>query len=185
MFEAEREAFKAVIKLPRPTMVETLEMASLYAAQAVACVLVLKFSFRHFGWPAEVWAIISSILALQPGWSQSVVTSVIRIIATTVGAGVALMVSWIHFHAELQLISALVIVVFVCELLRLDTALRTACVAAIIVLTVSPDHVFTSGKDRFFATILGCLLALLVQLATDLAWAAVKPKAVPIVPMKS
>jgi len=185
MFEAEREAFRAVIKLPRPTMLETLEMAALYAAQAVVCVLLLKFLFQHFGWPAEIWAIISSILALQPGWSQSVVTSVIRIIATTVGAGVALSVSFIHLHPELQLIVSLVIVVFVCELLRLDTALRTACVAVIIVLTVNPEHVLTTGKDRFFATILGCLMALLVQLVTDLVWAAVKPKRVPIVPVKS
>jgi uncharacterized membrane protein YgaE (UPF0421/DUF939 family) len=185
MFEAEREAFKAVIKMPRPTVLETLELAALYAAQAVVCVVLLKLLFGHFGWQAEIWALISSILALQPGWSQSVVTSVIRIIATTVGAGVALMVSWIHFQPEFQLIVSLVIVVFVCELLRLDTALRTACVAVIIVLSANVGHVLTSGTQRFLATIIGCLMALLVQLVTDVVWAAVKPKRAMIVPMKS
>jgi uncharacterized membrane protein YccC len=185
MFEAEREAFKAVIKLPRPTMLETLELAALYAGQAVVCVLLLDWVYGHFGWSAAFWAVISAILALQPGWSQSVVTSVIRIIATLVGAGVALLVSWVHFHPELQLIVALVIVVFVCELLRLDTALRTACVSVVIVLTVNAGHILSTGEERFFATIIGCFSALLVQLVTDLVWNAVKPKRVPIVPIKS
>jgi uncharacterized membrane protein YgaE (UPF0421/DUF939 family) len=160
-------------------------LAALYAAQAVVCVLLLKVLFSHFHWPAQIWATISAVLALQPGWSQSVVTSVIRIIATTVGAGVALMVSRIHFHPELQLIVSLVIVVFVCELLRLDTALRTACVAVIIVLTANAGSIVNTGKDRFFATMVGCLMALLVQLVTDLAWNAVKPKRAAIVPIKS
>ena len=185
MLEIHKDAFRAVLKLPRPTMRETLELASLYSAQAVVCVVVLKLLFARFGLPAVFWAIISSILALQPGWSQSVVTSVIRIVATLVGAGVALTVSKVHFAPELQLIVSLVIVVFICELLRLDLALRTACVTVVIVLSLNEGHVSSTAADRCLATILGCLMALLVQFITDLVWAVVRPRQGKIEPMKS
>jgi hypothetical protein len=69
-------------------------------------------------------------------------------------------------------------------LLRLDTALRTACVAVVIVLTLSEGHVLTTAEDRCFATIAGCLMALMVQLITDIIWARVG-KRQKIVPMKS
>ncbi len=185
MFEAEREAFRMVLKLPRPTMKQTLELAALYAAQAVICVVLLKMLFCRFVWPGSIWAFISAILALQPGWSQSVVTSVIRIVATVVGATVALLMSKAPIPPVFQLIAALVVVVFVCELLRLDIALRTACVSAVIVLTLSEGHVLTTAQDRSFATIAGCLMALLVQLVTDIIWTRVAGKRVEIVPLKS
>ncbi len=185
MFNAERKAFLAVLKLPRPTMRETMEFAALYAAQAVVSVLLLKLLFGSLHLRAVIWAIISAILALQPGWSQSVVTSVIRILATTVGASVALAVSMVPVRTELQLVFSLVVVVFVCELLRLDLALRTACVAAVIVLTQGEGHILSTGFDRFFATITGCLMALIIQLITDFVIARIRGKHVPVELLKS
>ncbi len=168
MFQSERTALKAILKRPRLTLRETLLLAALYAAQAVVCVVLLKLLFGRFGQEGVLWANISAVLALQPGFSQSVVTSVIRILATVVGAGVALLVHRIPIAPELQLITALVLATFVCELLWLDTALRTACVAVIIVLSLSERHVLTTAEDRCVATIAGCLMALVVQMLTGL-----------------
>jgi uncharacterized membrane protein YgaE (UPF0421/DUF939 family) len=170
MFEHEREVLRATLKLSQPTFRQTLLVAALYAAQAVVCVVLLKQLYEWQHWPAVIWAMVSTILALQPGLSQSVVTSIIRILANTVGAGVALIVSKLPLHPEIQLVLSLVIVVFVCEGLRLSLALRTACVAVIIVLTVSEGHVLVSGAERFTATVIGCMMALLVQLLTDVVW---------------
>jgi uncharacterized membrane protein YgaE (UPF0421/DUF939 family) len=170
MFQHEIEALRATLKLSRPTFRQTMLVAALYAGQAVICIVLLKqlYVWRH--WPAVTWAMISTILALQPGISQSVVTSVIRIAANTVGASVALAVSRMSLQPEFQLILSLIIVVFACESLRLSLALRTACVAVIIVLTVNEGHVLTTGTQRFTATVMGCLMALLVQLLTDVIW---------------
>jgi uncharacterized membrane protein YgaE (UPF0421/DUF939 family) len=185
MFKAEIDSLRATFKMSRPTLRESMLVAGLYAAQAVVCVVILKWLYAHEHWNAVLWAMISAVLALQPGLSQSVVTSIIRITANTVGASVALGVSRIHFKPELQLIAALVTVVFVCELLRLETALRTACVAAIIVLTTSEGHYLSSGTERFTATVMGCLMALLVQLITDTILKKWRRKQTPIVAMKS
>jgi hypothetical protein len=185
MFQAEFDALRATLKLSRPTLRETVMVAALYAAQAVVCVVILRRLYTHEHWKAVLWAMISAILALQPGLSQSVVTSLIRIAANTVGAGVALGASRVPIRPELQLICALVVVVFTCGLLRLELALRTACVAAMIVLTSSEGHVLSSGTDRFTATVVGCLMALLVQLATDAIRKTLPGKPQPIEPVKS
>jgi uncharacterized membrane protein YgaE (UPF0421/DUF939 family) len=185
MFKAEIDALRATFRLSRPTLRETLMVAGLYAAQATVCVVSLKWLYSQQHWAGTLWAMISAILALQPGLSQSVVTSVIRIAANTVGAGVALAASNIPLQPELQLILALVIVVFACELLRLELALRTACVAALIVLTTSEGHVLTSGTERFTATVVGCLTALLVQLMTDSIRKTLPGRSEPIEAVKS
>jgi uncharacterized membrane protein YgaE (UPF0421/DUF939 family) len=175
MFEAEKKALKETLKLSRPTLRETMLVAALYATQAIICVVLLEWIYRWWHWQAVLWAIIAAILALQPGLSQSVVTSIIRIAANTVGAGVALGAAHVHVPTELQLILSLVIIVFTCELLRLNLALRTACVAAVIVLTANGGHVRTSAMERFSATIAGCLMALLVQMLTDVVLKKVLP----------
>jgi uncharacterized membrane protein YgaE (UPF0421/DUF939 family) len=172
MFDVEKKALKETLKLSRPTLRETMLVAALYATQAIICVVLLEWIYSRWHWLGGLWAIIAAILALQPGLSQSVVTSIIRIAANTVGAGVALGVAHVrvvvlHRSVELQLILSLVIIVFTCELLRLNLALRTACVAAVIVLTANDGHVGTSAMERFSATIGGCLMALVVQVISD------------------
>ncbi len=177
MFKAEIKGLKATLKLSQPTLRETMLVAALYATQAILCVIIIEYIYAREHWLGVLWAVIAAILALQPGLSQSVVTSVIRIAANTVGAGVALLVSRLHIHhTELELIISLVIIVFSCELLRLNLALRTACVAAVIVLTSNDGQVRTSAVERFSATIAGCLMALVVQVCTDAVLKKLRPR---------
>lgn len=175
MFEAEKKKLKETLKLSRPTLRETMLVAALYAVQAVVCIVILHWLYDWRDWHGVLWAMVAAIMALQPGLSQSVVTSFIRITANTVGAGVALGVAQLHVREEWQLIISLPIIVFSCELLRLNLALRTACVAAVIVLTTSEGHVQTSALERFTATIVGCLMALVVQACTDAVLKKVLP----------
>jgi uncharacterized membrane protein YgaE (UPF0421/DUF939 family) len=173
MFDAERDALRSTFKLSRPTVAATLAVAALYTAQVTVCVLLLSWGYHRTRFEGGTWAVVSAVLALQPGLQQSVVTSVVRVLANTVGAGVGLAVGELLGTGEWQLILAIAIVVPTCELLRLNLALRTACVAAIIVLTVGGGlgghaHVVSTGAERFAATVAGCGMALLVQLATDL-----------------
>ena len=174
MFTAERAAFRRTFVLSRPTVRQTLAVAALYTAQAAGCVVLLTWAYGHTARGGLVWADISAVLALQPGLHQSIVTSVVRVLANTVGATVGLLVGAWRPTGKWPLILAIAITVPVCELLRLGLAGRTACVAAIIVLTVGGGmgaghpHLVTTGAERFAATVAGCGSALLVQLATDL-----------------
>ena len=169
MLESHREALKEIFKLPRPTIRETVIFSALYIAQAVVCILALKGLYAATGWLGGIWAIISAVLALQPGTRQSLATSILRILANTVGAGVAYLVGRFLGDGLWQLLTAIGLVVIVCESLRLDPALRTACVAVIIVLTANNGHVATSSLERFSSVLIGCGMALAVQVVTDIA----------------
>jgi uncharacterized membrane protein YgaE (UPF0421/DUF939 family) len=167
MFKTERAALKEAFKAQPRTARQSLAVAGLYAAQATVCVVLLEQIYVTTTFKGVNWAIIASILALQPGYQQSFATSIVRILANTVGASVALVIGRSFGTSELNIIIAIVIVVVTCEMLRLEAALRTACVAVIIVLTVDPTHVTSTGEERFSATIAGCAAALVVQVATD------------------
>jgi len=168
MLETHREALRQVFKRSRPTVRETAIFAALYIAQAVVCILALKGLYAAIGWLGVLWAMISAVLALQPGIAQSLATSVVRILANTVGAVVGYLVGRSLGNGLWQLLTALAVVVVVCEAARLDLALRTACVAVIIVLTTNDGRVGTSSFERFSAVLIGCGMAMLVQILTDL-----------------
>jgi uncharacterized membrane protein YgaE (UPF0421/DUF939 family) len=189
MFKAELESLRLLFKSRRPSLRETLQVAALYSVQAAVCILLLEWGYSLGHFEGSIWAVISAILALQPGFGQSVVTSVLRILANTVGAFVALIIGNVPGLGppEMRLILAIVIVVFTCELIRLDQAVRTACVAVIIVLTIGGETHFliSSGEERFFATIVGCGLAMIVQLVTDMIRERLKGQKRVIEPMRS
>ena len=176
MWEAERAAFRTTFVLSRPTLRATMAVAAVYALQATGCVVALYWGYDRTGYPGVTWAVVSAILALQPGLHQSVVTSVVRVLANTVGAGVALAVG--HVGGRLgpvagtvpaQVAVSIAVVVFACELLRLGQALRTACVAAVIVLSANHmGQLSSSAEERFAATVIGCGTALAAQVVTDL-----------------
>jgi len=168
MLESHREALRQIFKLPRPTARETAIFAALYIAQAIVCILALKALYWWIGWLGVLWAMISAVLALQPGTAQSLATSVLRILANTVGAAVGYLVGRYLGDGLWQLLAAITLVVIVCESLRLDPALRTACVAVVIVLTTNAGHVGTSSFERFSAVLIGCGIAMTVQIITDI-----------------
>jgi uncharacterized membrane protein YgaE (UPF0421/DUF939 family) len=72
-------------------------------------------------------------------------------------------------HGPVAVAVALVVVILLCELLRLDMGLRSAC-ASLLIVTLSPDpSLLHRGELRAVAVIVGCGIALLLQLA--LYWA--------------
>jgi len=168
MLESHREALRQIFKLPRPTIRETAIFSALYIVQAIVCILALKALYSWLGWLGVLWAMISAVLALQPGTAQSLATSVVRILANTVGAVVGYLVGRYLGDGLWQLLVAITVVVIVCESLRLDPALRTACVAVIIVLTANDGHFRASSFERFSAVVMGCLMAMSVQIVTDI-----------------
>jgi uncharacterized membrane protein YgaE (UPF0421/DUF939 family) len=165
MFESERQAIAQVFKLPRPTLRESLLLAAIYAAQAVLCTLLLTIGYTLEKAPGMGWAIISAILVLQPGITASLAASVARICANVVGAVVALGIEQFFGVGTWQLLAAILIIVFLCELLRLDMGLRAACVSAIIIMTFRESRIVMTGVDRAVSVIIGSALAVVVQIA--------------------
>jgi uncharacterized membrane protein YgaE (UPF0421/DUF939 family) len=167
MFELERQAIREVFKLPRATMRESMILGAIYAAQAVTCAALLTLGYQRANAPGLGWAIISAVIVLQPGIQASLATSITRICANVVGATVAMAVERWAGGGTWQLLIAIVIIVFICEALRLDMGLRAACVSAVIVMLFNDGRIVMTSIERSIAVMIGSVLAVFVQLA---AW---------------
>jgi uncharacterized membrane protein YgaE (UPF0421/DUF939 family) len=165
MFEPERQAIRQIFKLPRATMRECMILAAIYAAQAMICAALLTVVYRSAGKQGLGWAIISAILVLQPGIQASLAASISRILANVVGAIVAVLVERWFGGGLWQLLIAIPIIVFICEILRLDMGLRAACVSAVIVMMFNEGRIVTTSVERSVAVMAGSTLAVIVQLA--------------------
>lgn len=156
------------IQSPRERKSQDFALAILFAGQVIVCAVLLHSGYYLFRAQGVYWAIISAILVLQPGFAQSVNASVTRIAANLIGALIGLVIGYSLGTGSWQVVSAMVIVIFICEPLRLDFGLRTACVSAIIVMTAhGSESVLTNSIERFLAVVVGCGLALVVQLLAD------------------
>jgi hypothetical protein len=145
-----------------------LALATLFSAQVLICAGVLHAGYHLAGANDVYWAIISAILVLQPGLLQSANASVTRIAANMIGAVTGLTISYALGTDGWHVAIALVVVIFICEPLRLDFGLRTACVSAIIVMTAhGGESVLLNGVERCLAVVIGCSLAMVVQLLAE------------------
>ncbi len=145
-------------------MGQSLLLASIYAAQAIICTALLVWGYEFAGAPGMGWAIISAILVLQPGLDASLAASISRICANIVGATVALLVEHYFGVGTVQLLAAIPVIVFLCEILHLDMGLRAACVSVIIVMTFRDQRIVLTSVDRAISVIIGSALAVIVQI---------------------
>jgi uncharacterized membrane protein YgaE (UPF0421/DUF939 family) len=163
----ESRAILRLIRSDRKTTRQSLQVASLFALQAIlsSSLLIAGYTLAHAH--ALTWAIVSAVLVIQPGIEQSLAASAVRIAANLVGGLIGLAVGQFLGLGYPQLLLALALTVFASEFLRIDLGLRTACVATIIVMTSLDGHVTTSALERLSAVLIGCLTAVGVQLLAE------------------
>jgi uncharacterized membrane protein YgaE (UPF0421/DUF939 family) len=141
------------------------QMAAIYAVQMVVCSVILLAGYHAAGAPSVQWAIVSVAVVLQPGLKESMGASLSRIWANLIGAGVGLVVGLALGDSAWQFLLAVVIVIFVCQRLKLEQSLRSACVAVTIVMLTYQGRLVSSSLERTISVIVGSGLALLVQYA--------------------
>ncbi len=163
----ERLAILRLIQVDRPNNRQSLQTAALYAAQVVLASALLMEGYHVYGSPAGLWAVISAALVVQPAMEQSIAASAVRIAANTVGGAAGMLVGYLLGDGIWQFLLALVLVVFICNLLKLDLGLRTTCVSVAVIMIRSQGHVVTTSRERLVAVVIGCVTALLVQLLAE------------------
>jgi uncharacterized membrane protein YgaE (UPF0421/DUF939 family) len=142
--------------------------AAVFAAEAVVCVLAALKLYERMGSAGGLWAAVSAVLVLQPGVQQSLAASVVRVIANLLGAGTGVVVSLIFPHGTAAVCVSLAVLILLCEWLRLDLGLRSAC-ASLLIVTLSPDpELLHRGVERAVAVLVGCGIALTLQFALQL-----------------
>ncbi|MGN6507184.1 MAG: FUSC family protein [Tepidisphaeraceae bacterium] len=155
----------SVIAAPRRTTRQSLLAAAYFAAQLASASAILCLGYHWSRAPGAAWAIVSAVLILYPGITQSFSAALLRIAANLLGSIIGFGIGYFFGTNIPEVILALVVVVFVGELLRMDLALRTACVAAVIVMTANDHNIRLSTIERLTAVCAGCLSGLLIQVS--------------------
>lgn len=158
---------RSVVAVPRRTTRQSLLAATFFATQIGAAAGGISLAYAAAEKSAGMtWAMVSAILVLYPGITQSLSAALLRIAANLLGAGIGFAVGYVTGTNAIEIIVALVITIFVGELLRMDLALRTACVATVIVMSAHDHNLTLSVVERLTAVLVGCGAALAVQTAS-------------------
>ena len=156
----------ALAQAKRPNTRQSWLLALIAAGQAAVSALILILGYRFAGRHEVLWAVVSAVLVVQPGFRQSLAASVTRMIANLIGAFTGLAVGLLVKDPTTAVIIALIIVFLLCELWRLDLGVRPACASVIIVMMVGEGPIWDSSIHRVIAVAIGCSIAILVQLLT-------------------
>ena len=156
---------RSIINAPRRTPAQSLVAATFFAVQLGLAAAGVSAVYAHFQLAGVTWAIVSAILVLYPGITQSMSAAFLRIAANLTGSLIGFGVGSLVGTNTAEIVLALAVTIYVGELLRMDLALRTACVATVIVMSANDHNLTLTVFERLSAVALGCGAALLVQIA--------------------
>ncbi|MDB5326491.1 MAG: Fusaric acid resistance protein-like, partial [Phycisphaerales bacterium] len=156
---------RSVISAPRRSTAQSLLAATFFAIQLGVAAAGVSIVYERFDQPGVTWAIVSAILVLYPGITQSLSAAFLRIAANLMGSAIGFGVGSLTGTHTAEIVLALAITIYVGELLRMDLALRTACVATVIVMSANDHNLTLTVFERLTAVAMGCGAALVVQLA--------------------
>lgn len=173
-----------ILAEPRP-LSTSLSRATWFSVSAAICCALIYLVYARFHAATVGWAVISSILCLIPDVKQSVATALARVSANVIGAIIGLIVAKLVGDGSAAIILAVILVAYICHVLRLDLGLRTACVGVVIVMTTNPSDVTHSSFTRFAAVIVGCAVGVSVQMLVLVLQRSTRRAALPLPAMIS
>ncbi|RYE24012.1 MAG: FUSC family protein [Sphingobacteriaceae bacterium] len=134
----------------------------LYVAKCLIGAIIGFFIFRAYP-EGGAWSLVSILLVLSPEGKDAINLAEVRIKANLVGAGTGLLLFFLHPPALVMICLGVVIVLIVCELLKLQVATRSALASVIIIcIHESGKYFYQVALERAAGVILGCLIALLI-----------------------
>lgn len=112
------------------------------------------------------WTLLSIMLVISPEGKDSPRLTAERVKANLVGAFSGIVVMFIPSSVFLKTMTGIVVATVLCYIFKLLNVSRTAIVALIIILIERPDDSFKASIERFISVLLGCVIGLLVVIAT-------------------
>jgi uncharacterized membrane protein YgaE (UPF0421/DUF939 family) len=129
--------------------------------EAIACTYLLFYGFKAFGKQDAIWALVSAVIVLRPGFEDSLRASQVRIAANLVGGAVGLAAGLTLGMGAGPIALALFIVILVCYWKPLQPGVRSAC-AGVVIVMMHEGSVRQSAFGRFSAVVIGCLAAMAI-----------------------
>lgn len=134
----------------------------LYVAKCLIGTIIGFLIYRAYP-EGGAWSLVSILLVLSPEGKDAVTLAEVRIKANLVGAGTGLLLFFIHPPALIMICLGVIIVLVICEFLKLQVATRSALASVIIIcIHQSGQYFYQVALERAAGVIGGCLIALLI-----------------------
>ncbi len=134
----------------------------LYVLKCLIGAAVGFFIYRAFP-EGGAWTLVSILLVLSPEGKDAINLAEVRIKANLVGAGTGLLLFFIHPPAFIMICLGVIIVLVICELLKLQVATRSALASVVIIcIHESGKYFYQVALERAGGVVGGCLIALLI-----------------------
>ncbi|HEY9577410.1 MAG TPA: aromatic acid exporter family protein, partial [Pseudobacillus sp.] len=128
-----------------------------------AAVFITALICEALGWP-PVFAVITAIVTIEPTAAASIQKGLIRFPASIIGAGYAMLFTYLFGHSALTFTLAAVLTIFTCSKLKLDAGLLVATLSAIAMIEVTEAHFAHAFLTRLGTTSIGLIVSTLVNL---------------------
>ena len=144
-------------------MNERVKSLLIYAAKCTTGTLVV-FSIANLIHYTDIgWCLISVMLVLSADGKDSVTLAITRIKANILGGGIGLLCLLISPSNMFTISLGLSATLSLCYLFKLDTGIRSALAATIIImLHQEGNHLWNSAAERIIAVLAGCSIALAI-----------------------
>jgi len=134
----------------------------LYVLKCLIGAAIGFFIYRAFP-EGGAWSMVSILLVLSPEGKDAINLAEVRIKANLVGAGTGLVLFFLHPPAFFMICLGIIIVVIVCELLKLKVATRSALASVVIIcIHETGKYFYQVAIERAAGVVGGCLIALLI-----------------------
>ncbi|UAT31636.1 FUSC family protein [Bacillus badius] len=126
-------------------------------------VFVTALVCQALGWP-PVFAVITAIVTIEPTAAASIQKGLVRFPASIIGAGYAMLFTYLFGHSPLTFTLAAMLTIFTCSKLKLDDGLLVATLSAIAMIEVTEAHFAQAFFTRLGTTSIGLIVSTLVNL---------------------
>ncbi|MGG0822881.1 aromatic acid exporter family protein [Paenibacillus turicensis] len=129
---------------------------AIFITVMISALLKLEYPF---------YAAIATIISMENSVTNSYTAGRNRMMGTCVGAGIGLIFAWIKPHDALFCAIGIVIVIYICNLLKWNKSISIASIVFLaIMLNLKPgESSFYYGINRIFDTLIGVSVAVLVN----------------------
>jgi len=144
-------------------MNDRIKSLLIYAAKVATGTIIVYSGSLILHYKDIAWCLISVMLVLSPDGRESVPLALTRIKANIVGACSGMLCLFICQTNMWMMTTALVVTVSFCYLFKLDSGIRSALAATIILmLHEEGKHIWDTAIERVIAVLAGCVLGLLI-----------------------
>jgi len=144
-------------------MTERLKSLLIYAAKVATGTIIVYTGSLLLHYKDIAWCLISVMLVMSPDGRESVPLSVTRIKANVVGACSGMLCLWIAPIDMWMMAFALITTLSFCYLFKLDSGIRSALAATIILMLHGEGkHVWDTAIERVIAVLAGCVVGLAI-----------------------